>query len=233
MPKTTVGRALDALAEQVRDVDYESRIAAASRAAAIHRRTRIGVAPTLATAVVLAFVAAVAVTLGANRGAGSLQPGSDEARQETTLGGLTLRFPASWHAVRPSFNTTGLMVPLGWITNVEPGPQCTGDQSEGTGCHGPVTRLGSGDLQIAVQSEGGNADIPDHIAANSTLAGLSAQRIETTAGCDSSAVSGAEITAVTTSTSVLRLILCFGPDTSEQQSRVRAMLDSASYKGEK
>jgi hypothetical protein len=179
----------------------------------------------LVPAAALVIAAAVAVPVAISESGHPAQPARvGSPAGEATYNGLTLRFPASWHAVLPTFITAAIPSPLGWITNAKPGPECT------TSCHGPVTHLSSGVVQIALVAQGGSIDFTKSLVINSQIAGLPAQRIDSTNGCDRSAVSGFSVIAAETRTSVVRLTACFGPNTSAQQRQVQDMLNSASYR---
>lgn len=177
----------------------------------------------------LVIAAAVAVAIALNMGRQS--PGSSGTGSlsgEASYAGLTLRFPAEWHAVNPTFLTGAMAYPLGWITNAEPGPQCTAGPRGHVSCHGPVTHLGAGVVQIALTSAG---VFPAGIFhANTRLAGLPAQRFATSTGCQPSAVDGFTIIVEETPTSGVRLNACFGPNTATQKSQVQAILNAASYR---
>lgn len=176
------------------------------------------------------LAAAIAIPIALTEGGHPARPsGIGSPGNEASYNGLTLRVPADWHAVQPTFVTGALFYPLGWITNADPGPQCTAGRHGHVSCHGPVTHLDSGVVQISVQTEGGNPDVTRHLVVNSRLAGLPAQRIDGTTRCQPSAVSGFFIVVADTRTSVIGLTACFGRNTSAQQRQVQQMLDSASF----
>ena len=211
MSQTIAGEALDARAQQA-------------------QRTSLWRKPLVpATALVIAGATAVSIALGYG-GHPRRSSAIGSPAGAATFNGLTLRFPAAWHAVQPTFITAAIIQPLGWITNAQPGPQCTAGRTGHVGCHGPVTHLGSSIVQISLQTGGGSPDFTRQLVVNSRLAGLPAQRNDGTTDCDRSAVNGFTITAAATPTSVVRLTACFGPNTSAQQTQVQEMLDTASYR---
>ena len=177
------------------------------------------------------IAAAIAIPIALTQGGHPARPsGIGSAGKEASYKGLRLRFPADWHAVQPTFATGAMMYPLGWITNADPGPQCTAGRTGHGYCHGPVTHLDSGVVQISLLTGGGSPDVTRNLVVNSRLAGLPAQRVDNTSRCQPSAVSGFYFVVADTRTSVIQLIACFGPNTSVQQRQVQQMLDTASYR---
>jgi hypothetical protein len=148
--------------------------------------------------------------------------------QVSSFGGFTLRFPGTWHAVKPTFLTATLFAPIGWVTTEDPGPQCTPDS--GTGhirCHAPIARLDDGGVLVSLTKSGGPQIGEFH--ANSTFAGLPAQLTRTDGShCGVTAVAGVDLVAKGPA-SVLRLTACFGAHSADAQAQVRDMLANATY----
>jgi hypothetical protein len=155
--------------------------------------------------------------------------GDGSTTGEAAFNWVSFHPPVGWHTVQPTFLTGAMAYPLGWITNAQPGPQCTAGRTGRISCHGPVTNFGSGIVQIALVAAGGSVYFTRGLQFNARFAGLPARRVAGTEGCDPSAVSGFSIIAAETQSVGVRLIACFGPNSATQQIQVRQLLDTANY----
>jgi hypothetical protein len=97
-------------------------------------RRRRWLAPAFGGAVVIAI--AVTVALVSHRGPDRHVSNAALPWRSHTFNGLTLRFPAGWHAVAPSFTPLG-GEPLAYLVNRTPLAQCR----PGGGCGAPIREL--------------------------------------------------------------------------------------------
>jgi hypothetical protein len=187
--------------------------------------------PRVSAAIAVAVTVAVSVGCTSSRQqASTAGPRSAAEVQQATFSGITLRFPATWHAVTPTFVTGALFAPIGWITSEDPGPQCTPDAVSGhIGCHAPIDTLTDGGLLVSL-TESGGAPIGGDFNPNTTFAGLPAQSTQTDGShCGSvAAVTGIDLLAKEPGR-FLSLTVCFGAHSQDVQASVRDMLANATY----
>lgn len=146
------------------------------------------------------------------------------------FGRFTLQVPDAWHAVDPTFATGAVFAPIGWVTDRQPGPQCTPDSVTGhIGCHAPIDELDDGDLLVTLTETGGAPVGPFH--ADSTFAGLPAQRAPMIDSSCSPAGRGGVDLLVKEADRFLRLTTCFGPHSATARADAEEMIATASYSG--